>query len=255
MNQGFNAAHGDFVVPLNQDVCLDRAFVSECVPRMSEDPTLGAIGGRVFSWIGNELTDQLRVGEGERWTLRKRFQADGGNYADQPTLTFGASGSFPFLRRRMLEDLRETSGCYYDESYETGWEDCDMWFRMQLRGWKCLFLPSAAGWHVGSGSVGGKATFFGKALDYQSRVLRNRHFTIIKDVPWRTFVWLLPYLAATELAMIPYFLLRSPKSLLALFTAWRQVARQLPTLLRKRAQIQSSRKTDHEYLRQYFARF
>jgi len=255
MNQGFEASRGDFIIPLNQDVCLDREFVSQCVSKMLEDPKVGVIGGRVFSWIGNELTDRLRKGEGEHWVMRKRFQGDGGHYRDKPTLTFAPTGSFPFLRRKMLEDLRETSGCYYDESYETGWEDCDMWFRMHLRGWRCLFLPSAFGWHVGSGSVGGKATFFSKALDFQLRVLRNRHFTIIKDIPWRTLLWLLPYLAVTEVAIIPYFLFKSPKSLLALGAAWCQVARELPVLLRKRAQIQRHSRIDDAYLRQYFVRF
>jgi len=255
MNQGIEASHGDFILPLNQDVCLDPTFVGQCVARMLEDSTLGAIGGRVFSWIGDELTSRLRKGEGERCFMKKRFQSDGGHFTNQPTLTFAPSGSFPFLRRSMLDDLRETSGCYYDESYETGWEDCDLWFRMHLLGWRCLFLPSAVGWHVGSGSVGGKATFFSKALDYQLRILRNRHFTIIKDIPWKTLLWLLPYLAATELAIIPYFLFKSPKSLLALVAAWWQVLRNLPDLLRKRAQVQASKRVGHAYLRQYFVRF
>jgi len=255
MNQGIEALHGDFVVPLNQDVCLGHKFVSHCVGKMLDDSTLGAIGGRVFFWIGDELTDRLRKGEGEQSFMKKRFQGDGGHFTNEPTLTFAPSGSFPFLRRRMLEDLKEISGCYYDELYETGWEDCDMWFRMHLRGWRCLFLPSAVGWHVGSGSVGGRATFFSKALDFQLRVLRNRLFTIIKDIPGRTLLWLLPYLAATELALIPYFLFRSPKSLLALAAAWRQVVRDLPALLQKRAQIQESKRVDDAYLRQYFVRF
>jgi GT2 family glycosyltransferase len=255
MNQGIEASHGDFIVPLNQDVCLDHAFVSQCVARMQEDSTLGAIGGRVYCWMGDELTNRLRQGEGEQFFMKKRFQGDGGHFTNEPTLTFAPSGSFPFLRRSMLDDLRQTSGCYYDESYRTGWEDCDLWFRMHLLGWKCLFLPSAVGWHVGSGSVGGRATFFSKPLDYQVRVLRNRHFTIIKDLPWRTLLWLLPYLAATEFALIPYFLFRSPKSLLALVSAWWQVAIQLPVLLRKRAQIQKSKSVNHAYLKQYFIRF
>jgi len=255
MNQGIAAAHGEFIVPLNQDVCLDSEFVARCIARMQEDSALGAIGGRVFSWIGTVLTDQLRKGEGEKSFMRKRFQADAGHPASYPTLTFSPSGSFPFLRRDMLEDLRRVSDCYFDESYGTGWEDCDLWFRMHLLGWRCLFLPSAVGWHVGSGSVGGKATFFAKDLDYQTRVLRNRHFTIIKDLPWRTLMWLFPYLLATEVAIIPYFLFKSPKSLSAFVTGWWQVLRYLPTLLEKRARIQRSRKVGHHYLKQYFARF
>lgn len=255
MNQGIAASRGEFVVPLNQDVCLSREFVSRCVERMLSDSTLGAIGGRVFSWIGDELTEQLRAGEGERIFMKKRFQADGGNFTSDAVLTFAPSGSFPFLRRAMLEDVRGVSGCFYDEAFETGWEDCDLWFRMHLLGWKCLFLPSAVGWHVGSGSVGGRATFFSKSVDYQLRILRNRHFTIIKNIPNRTLLWLLPYLSATELGIVPYFLVRSPRAVLALVGAWRQVIHELPGLLRKRAQIQRKRRVGEGYLKQYFAGF
>ena len=255
MNQGFEASRGEFIIALNQDVCLDREFVSQCVAKMLADEKIGAIGGRVLAWVGDDLTDRLRKGEGEHWVMKKRFQGDGGHYRKEATMTFAPTGSFPFLRRKMLEDLRETSGCYYDEAYETGWEDCDLWFRMHLRGWKCLFLPTAVGWHVGSGSVGGKATFFSKSLDFQVRILRNRHFTIVKNLPWKTWLWLLPYLAATEIAIIPYFVVRSPKSLLALVRAWWQVAKSLPALFRKRAQIQTTKLMGHEYLRQYFVRF
>jgi GT2 family glycosyltransferase len=255
MNQGMAVARGDFIVPLNQDVCLERGFVSQCVGKMQEDETIGAIGGRVFSWIGSDLVDRVRKGEGEDAVMRKRFQMDGGNFVSDPKLTFAPTGSFPFLRRSMLEDLRETSGHYYDEAYETGWEDCDLWFRMHLRGWKCLFLPSAVGWHVSSGSLGGRATFFSKEVYYQTRILRNRHYTILKNLPLRTLLWLLPYLTATELGIIPYFLFRSPKSLLALVTAWWQVAQHLPVVLRKRAQIQKCSKVRHSYLKQYFVRF
>lgn len=255
MNQGMEASHGEFIVPLNQDVCLDRRFTSECVRKMLEDSQIGVIGGRVFSWSGKDLVDEVRKGEGEHVVMRKRFQMDGGHFTIEPRLTFAPTGSFPFLRRKMLQDLKETSGHYYDEAYETGWEDCDMWFRMHLLGWKCLFLPSAVGWHVGSGSVGGKATFFSKKLDYQTRILRNRHYTILKNLPRKTLLWLLPYLAVTEAAIIPYFLFRSPKSLLAQVRAWWQVGRDLPTVLRKRAQIQKSRQVGHAYLKQYFVRF
>ena len=255
MNQGIEASHGDFVAPLNQDACLDRRFVSQCAARMLEDPSLGAIWGRVFSWIGDKLTDRLRNGEGEQSFMRKRFQMDAGNFTDRPTLTFGPAGSFPFLRRNMLDDLKGTSGYCFDEAFQSGWEDCDMWFRMHLRGWKCLFLPSAFGWHVGSGSVGGRATFFSKALDYQLRILRNRYSTITKNLPRRTLLWLLPYLAATELALVPYFLIKSPKSFLALVCSWWQVLKRFPCLLRKRAQIQKCSSVGHAYLKQYFVRF
>lgn len=255
MNQGIARANGEYVIPLNQDVCMHREFIARCVSRIAVDPSIGTIGGRVFAWIGDELTGNLRRGEGEHFVMRKRFQGDGGNVVDYEKWTFAATGSFPFFRKTMLDDLMQCSGCYFDEAYETGWEDCDLFFRMHLRGWKCLFLPGAYGWHVGSGSVGGNDTFLTKSLDYQVRILRNRYFTIMKDLPVSVLMWLLPYLVATEAALVPYFLWHSPKSIIALGRAWREVLRASSALRRKRDAIQSSRKVSPDYLKQYFVRF
>ncbi len=255
MNQGISASNGEYVIPLNQDVCLDPEFIENCVRRAERSPTIGAIGGRVFSWIGDELTCELRRGEGERYLMRKRFQADAGNQAEGECSTFGVSGSFPFFRRKMLEDIRCVSGHYYDESFETGWEDGDIFFRMHLRGWDALFYPEAFGWHVGSGSVGGNDTFFTKKADYQKRILRNRYFTIIKDLPLPILFWLLPYLIVTEIGIIPLLLLRSPKTISALFRSWLEVVGSIPSLLSKRRRIMSSVLVPADALKQYFVRF
>jgi len=255
MNRGISLSKGEFVVPLNQDVCLHPEFIRRCVDRIKSEDSIGAIGGRVFAWIGDDLTEKLRQYEGELTYFRKRFQGRGGIKLDNEAYVFTPSGSFPFLRRKMLDDLNSISGCYFDEDYETGWEDADLFFRMHLRGWRCLFLPSASGWHVGSGSVGGKARLMSKKTDYQKRIFRNRYFTIIKDLPGNILLWLLPYLAIVEFALIPYLVVRSPKSLLALASAWREIYRNFPALMAKRRAIQSNVLVEKNYLKQFFVKF
>lgn len=255
MNRGISVCGGEYVVPLNQDICLDTNYVTLCVDRMIRDPSIGAIGGRVFSWIGDKLTNKVREGEGEQVLLRKRFQGYGGRMVDGETWTFAPAGSFPFFRRSMLEDLHETSGYYYDEGFGTGWEDIDLFFRMHLRGWQCLFLPSACGWHVGSGSVDGQDKFLSKDLQYQVRILRNRYFTMAKNLPLPTLRWLSPYLVLTEAALIPYFLLRSPKTVLGLFAAWLQFLAELPLLIQKRRRIQQSLRVPKTHLNRFFVVF
>jgi GT2 family glycosyltransferase len=253
MNQGILVSTGKFIIPLNQDVCLHADFVSECVQRINEDQTIGVIGGRVYSWIGNTLTDQLRHGEGEHTYWRKRFQGMGGIFVDDSeAFVFAPCGSLPFFRKKTLADIKNSSGDYFDEDYGTGWEDVDLFFRLHLRGWRCLFLPRAFGWHVGSGSVGGNATLVSKKLDYQIRVLRNRYFTMIKNLPIDIIIWLSPYLLFTELCLIPYFLLRSPKTVIALAAAWYQTLMKLPTLLNKRKLIQNNIVVPKGYLKQFF---
>lgn len=255
MNQGIEASKGEFVIPLNQDVCLHKDFVRVCVERMSTGENIGALGGKVYAWIGDELTSGLRRGDGGVSYLRKRFQGYGGIQSTSEELSFSPSGSFPFLRRKMLDDLFKVSGHYYDERFVTGWEDTDLFLRMNLFGWECRFLPEASGWHVGSGSVGGQSHFIGKKVDYQARVLRNRHFTIIKNLPPDIMFWLFPYLLVTELGIPFYFLVRSPKSLVALCLAWVEVITELPSLMKKRRLIQKNIRIPKGHLKKFFCRY
>ena len=255
-NQGLNLSKGEFVIPLNQDVCLEENFISLCVNRIVLDSSIGVIGGRVFAWVENELTDFLRKGEGEHTSWRKRFQGKGGVFIDNnEAFVFQPSGSSSFCRKAMLLDLKEFTCDYYDEEFETGWEDADLYFRMHLRGWSCLFFPKAKVWHVGSGSVGGKATLLTKKLDYQTRILRNRYFTIIKNIPTHFLLYLSPYLVFTELCLIPYFLIYSPKTIYSLFNAWSLTIKKMPNLLKKRNIIQSNTLVEKWYFKSHFTSF
>ena len=255
MNQGIKSSKGEFIVPLNQDVCLHNNFIAECVGRMKTNYKIGVIGGRVYSWIDDQLTNIIQKGGGGNFCLRKRFQGCSGMKTEKEAYVFGAAGSFPFFRRKTLEDICQNTGDYYDEMFETGWEDLDLFFRMHLRGWKCLFVPSAYGWHVGSGSVGGKDTLLSKPFNYKVRILRNRYFTIIKNLPLRILIWLAPWLVLTEICMIPYFLFYSPSTLLALIKAYYLSILKFSVVIQKRIRIMKNIKVDPDYFKQFFIKF
>lgn len=255
MNQGIKRSKGEFIIALNQDVCLHENFINECVKRIEKDKKIGVISGRVYSWVGDQLTNNIRKGESEKFYLRKRFQGFGGIKTSKEEYVFGATGSFPFLRRKMLEDIYKVNGDYFDEMYESGWEDLDLFFRMHLRGWKCLFLPNAYGWHVGSGSVQGKDTLLTKPFNYRVKILRNRYFTIIKNLPTQVVIWLFPWILLTEICMIPYFLIKSPVTLFALLKAYYSTVLKLPILIQKRRKIIKNMKVDQNYLKKYFVIF
>jgi GT2 family glycosyltransferase len=252
MNQAIAAARGAYMVQLNSDACLHTEFVAESVRRIQRNDRIGAVGGRVYQWEGDELTTRLRKGEGGRYYFRKRFQLRAVESEERETVSFGPASCFPLLRMSMLRDVYESSGHYFDESFVTGWEDTDLWFRMQLRGWTCLFLPTAYGWHVGSGSAGGNATFFTKSVDYRTRILRNRLFMIVKNLPAAVLFRLAPYLLLTELAMLPYFTVRSPSSIRAFFLGWSQFLNDRRQVWEKRRRIQQAMVVTTDYVQSFF---
>ena len=123
---------------------------------------------------------------------------------------------------------------------------------MQLLGWTCLFNPLVKAWHIGSGSVGGKDTFLSKNLDYQKRIIRNRWYCIIKNLPMGILIRICPWLFLFELALPSYLLIKSPKTLSAYFMAWRDLGENFRVILKKRAQIQKIRTVTTKYLYQFF---
>jgi GT2 family glycosyltransferase len=252
MNQAMAAAKGEFIVQLNSDACLHEDFISNSLARMRADQRIGSIGGRVFQWDGDELTNQLRKAEGGRYYWRKRFQVRANESEPNEALSFGPASCFPLLRMSALNDVLATSGHYFDDRFFAGWEDNDLWFRMQLRGWKCLFIPEAYGWHVGSGSAEKNTTFFTKNVEYRTRILRNRLFIIVKNLPAGVFLRLFPYLVVGELAMVPYFLLRSPSSIPAFFNGWRQFWAQRGEVWAMRRRIQKSVAVSTDYVWKFF---
>lgn len=143
MNQGITVSSGEYVIPLNLDVYLHKDYVKECIECFKKNPLIGAVGGKELLWKGDELTNESMVGEGIY--LRKRFQGIGGPITNIGKECFMVTGSFPIFRKSMLENIYEKTGDYYDEMFETGWEDIDLFFRMHLNGWKCWFTPRAYG--------------------------------------------------------------------------------------------------------------
>ena len=255
MNQGILASRGNYVLPLNTDVFLAHDFVETAVRGMEAQEELGAVSNLIYRLVDGEKTDFPRYGETGGFFLRRRVQGIGNANLAEEGYVFGPPGSCPFLRREMLEDVKAASGDYYDEVYFAGGEDIDLWFRMQLRGWRCRFFPSLVAWHVGSGSVDNKERLVEKPLSYQARVLRNRYLTIIKDFPCDLLITLLPYIILGEFAMWPYFLLTSPSTLLAIISSWRGLLAALPYALRKRRLIQRSMQVSSVYLRKLFVEF
>jgi GT2 family glycosyltransferase len=211
MNAGISEAAGDWVMPLGNDVYLSPDYVSTVVERGEADPEIGVVGGKEYAWVQGDRTEIARPSAGALFLspeLRGRWRP-----AEQDTYAFGVSGSMPLMRRATLDDMRQIYGYWYDERFGTGYEDLDLWFRMQHRGWKALYCPSARAWHVGSASAGGASGFLDKPADYQQRLFRNRHLIWMKNVSpgMRRHLWLRWHLF--EMVLPVYLSLRAPSAL------------------------------------------
>lgn len=254
MNSGIETACGDYLLLLNLDVYLKEDYIEKCLQRIETDNDIGCIAGPEFAWMDGKLTDNHLSSSGAMF-LRKRIQIAYNNEKSVEQFCFGVTGSFPLFRREALQDIFSVSGYYFDPDFETGWEDTDMRFRLFWRGWKTLYYPGAIAWHVGSASDKGNKRLIDKNISYQQRIFRNRYYVIIKNIPkqLKSYFWLKLFL--TETLIYPYYLILSPRSLVALFKAKKEVKRNRLSLIEKRERIQKNLKVPVEILKNYIIGF
>lgn len=179
-NEGIRKAKGDYILTMNMDVVIERSFIEEMVRAIETDPRVG--------WVAGKMLKLTREGEkspeidclGHHMTrFRYATETDYSvpfHWADYavPRPVFGASACAALYRRTMLEDVA-LAGEYFDEDFFAFWEDVDLDWRAQQRGWTCLFTPRAVGYHVrgGSGLIG--------KPELTACMLSNRFLTMVKN--------------------------------------------------------------------------
>lgn len=254
MNQGIEVSEGEYVLLLNNDVCLDSNYIKKGLARLDKNENIGFIGGLEYIWKDDVLTDMLHVSCGPMY-LRKRIQITGKSSFYDEQICFGITGSFPIVRKKMLDDIYSVSGYYFDEDFETGWEDTDMRFRAFLRGWKTLYYPEIHAWHILSASDGGKIRLTSKSSKYQVRIFRNRYFVILKNLPDEINKWLKIHLFLAEILIIPYYLIFYPRAFISLISAKIEYRKKKKIMLEKRKKIQDNVLVNLDDLKKMFIEF
>lgn len=139
---------------------------------------------------------------------------------------FSACGATAFYPR---EAFLQAGG--FDEDFFSYLEDVDLSFRLRLLGYKCLYIPQAKVFHVGSASLGKESEF----AIYHSQ--RNMLWTFIKNMPSPYFFKYLPYHIGMNLGFGLYY------GLCCCFCislrALKDTLIGLPSVLKKRKKIQA----------------
>jgi GT2 family glycosyltransferase len=132
-----------------------------------------------------------------------------------------------YLRQAFLE----VNG--FDEDFFSYMEDVDLGFRLRLRGHRCLHIPDAVVYHIGSATLGVASDF--ALYHYQ----RNLIWSFIQNMPagmlWR---YLFAHLAANLIYLMNYSIRGRGK---VLWKAKIDALRSLNKVLKKRHVIQSQR--------------
>lgn len=254
MNAGISISKGEFVVPLNVDVILKKDFIELAINFIAIDKKIGIIAPKIYRIVNGEKTEKI---DSVGLFMAKRFTVKNSKNVDKIEYVFGAAGCCPFLRKKMLEDIKLAEGEYYDNSYFAFGEDIDLYFRAQIRGWKCVFSPDVIAWHSHSITSQHKIALIEKPSLFQRHALKNRYLNIIKNIPFLLMLYLFPYLLLTQILAFFYFLFKNTKNIHILFLAQLDTIGLLPATIRKRKHIQNKKDKDVSiiYLKSLFKRY
>jgi GT2 family glycosyltransferase len=222
-NEGVRAAKGDIIVLLNTDVIPRKDFLkyleSDFLDRKVFAVSLNEVNDSGFSWT---------KGKFERGFIMHQAQKKD----DRTHQTFWVSGGSGAFRKKMWQKL----GGMDDLFSPFYWEDVDLCYRAQKRGWKLLWRPKSAVQHEHEGVI--NQNFPKKYID--SVWERNQLIFIWKNLTdWKMFL--------SHLAGI-FYRLRRPGYIKVVFAA----ALKLPWILPKRSREWKEKEVSD---REIFAKF
>ncbi|WP_092597118.1 glycosyltransferase [Actinopolyspora xinjiangensis] len=141
-NLGARAARGDVLAFLNNDAVPDARWLRAAVAVLRAEPTVGAVAGKVLDWQGSRIDF---VDGGLTWFgmgyKRHAGELDDGSHDGARDVLFG-TGSSLFVRAEVFEALAG-----FDERFFMFYEDVDLGWRLNLRGWRVRYEPRSVAYH------------------------------------------------------------------------------------------------------------
>ncbi len=145
-NLGAKHATGTVLAFLNNDARPAPGWVRTAVAELRAQPTIGAIASKVLDWDG---TGTDFVDAGLTWFGMGYKRHAGSPLADVPAAehevakdVLFATGSAMFVRAGVFAELGG-----FDERFFMFYEDVDLGWRLNLRGWRVRYLPESLTFH------------------------------------------------------------------------------------------------------------
>ena len=226
---GYEQSAGDLIVLLNNDTEAHPCWLDEIQKASMIYVRAGSFASKMMYFDERDRVENcgFDVGiEGATVDLG-RDELDSPVWS-QPRPVFGGCGGAVAYRRTMLADVG-----FLDDDFFMTYEDVDLSFRAQLRGYGCVYVPGAVVYHryrATNNKTPHRQVFYSQ---------RNIDFVWVKNMPCGLMVRSAPLRMLYELGAAVYFTKQGAGT--AFLKSKLEVFRYLPSLLRKRREIQGGR--------------
>jgi GT2 family glycosyltransferase len=234
-NMAIKGIKGEYVALLNNDAIPHPHWLANLVHALEDHPAAGFAASKMLFYDNREVIDRAGDVYTKAATGLLRGRGKPSEAYNEQEYVFGACAGAALYRTDMLQEIG-----LFDEDFFILYEDVDLSFRAQLSGYKCIYVPEAIVYHVGSGSIGDDTP----TSVYYSH--RNLEWVYIKNMPAslikRTIVFHLIY----DMAALLFFISkgRGGDYLTAKWDAFKGIR----IALKKREKIQKDKKVDDSYI-------
>lgn len=199
VNQVAHRSKADWILVLNPDCMVEPETLERLIQALQDDSSAGLAGPAVRDAKGRMQRATTRrfpspwkslVTASGLWRLGNRFPVFAGIEIDNSKLGSEAvpceavSGACMLIRREALEVVG-----FLDEGYTLHCEDLDLMYRLKLKGWHCLYVPTAGSTHY-QGLSSRKRPFW---VHYQKHLGMARFFRKFQadstSIPLRLLVY------------------------------------------------------------------
>jgi GT2 family glycosyltransferase len=180
----------DYFLMINPDTFIKPQAILEMLSAINSDEKIASVTPKILRWdfANKEFSNYidscgLSVSSGLVFRDIGQGRIDDGSF-DKVTIV-GASGAAALFRMSALEDVKDKNG-YLDEDMFMYKEDCDLAYRLFLKGYKASLVPGAIIYHdrsvaaVGQGLLSSIKSRKNKNNLVKSWSFLNQHLLIIK---------------------------------------------------------------------------
>jgi len=256
-NAGFEVSRGTYIVTLNNDTRVDRAWLAELVAAAEERPGTGMVASRICSWDEPDRIDSLGVAicpDGMSRGSRRLAEFSKLSLSKTEEILL-PSACAALYRRIMIDEIG-----FFDDDFFAYCEDTDLGLRGRVAGWGAVLARDAIVYHRYSRS-GGVFSPFKLYL-----VERNHFWAALKSFP-SGMLLALPFWTLVRYLVQAQLVMRSrgagaqfrstPSSALvtALLRGMRDAVTSLPRLICKRRSVMGTRRLSAGEMRRLLASY
>lgn len=220
----------EWIALVNPDAFLQPDWLRKMLSTAMAHLEYSFFASRLVKAANHEILD----GDGDTMHVSGLAWRDGHGQAVsqgaiEPGEVFSPCAAAALYRRDAVEAVGG-----FDEDFFCYFEDVDLGFRLRLAGHRCLLVPDALAYHIGSVTAGGRR---GDFAVYHGH--RNLVWTYVKNMPGALFWLLLPAHIVLNLITIIWFSIYGKGAVI--LKAKRDAICGIPRMWRKRRDIQKRR--------------